>query len=341
MDAAPFPGNRRPNDQSAARMATKLGFDLHTLEIFTAVCEARSMTRAAKQLGLTQPAVSHAIRQLEEAMDVALIDRAHRPLTPTTSGYWLAGAAAKILQDTHQIPLALRHLDKGLAVRLRIGIVDSLAVPFVPLMVRRLKRTIHYLSITSGLSRTLWTELVEHRLDLIITNEPRPAIDGIVTHPVLSEPYVLVAPRSLSDGRLSGGLSGLAQTLPLIRWNAQSNIAKDIETQLRRMQIDIGQRFAFDHPGTILSLVAEGLGWAIMTPLSIFGLAPLLSRVSILPFPGPAFSRRLDLFARRGEIDTIAARITEVSRGILQQQYLPRVQKIAPWLANEFVVAAE
>jgi DNA-binding transcriptional LysR family regulator len=319
-------------------MTTKLGFDLHTLEIFAAVCEARSMTLAAKQLGLTQPAVSHAIRQLEETMEVALIDRAHRPLTPTTSGYWLASAAAKILQDTHQIPLTLRQLDKGLAVRLRVGIVDSLAVPFVPLMVKRLKRTIHYLSITSGLSRTLWTELVEHRLDLIITNEPRPGIDGIVSHPVLSEPYVLVAPRAVADGGLAGGL---AQTLPLIRWNAQSNIAKDIETQLRRMQIDIGQRFAFDQPGTILSLVAEGLGWAIMTPLSIFGLTQPLSRVRILPFPGPAFSRRLDLFARRGEIDTISARITEVSRGILRQQYLPRVQKIAPWLAKEFVVAAE
>jgi DNA-binding transcriptional LysR family regulator len=315
-------------------MTTKLGFDLHMLEIFTTVCKSRSMTLAAKQLGLTQPAVSHAIKQLEATIGVALIDREHRPLTPTTSGYWLADAAAKILHDMHQIPGALRHLDKGLAVRLRIGIVDSLAVPFVPLMVERLKPTIDYLSITSGLARNLWVGLVEHRLDLIITNEPSPGIDGIASHRVLSEPYVLVAP----PGTSPDSLATLAQTSSFIRWNAESNIAGDIELQLRRMQIDIPHRFEFDQPGTILSLIAEGLGWAIMTPLSIFGMNALLPRVSILPFPGPAFSRRLDLFARRGEIDTLANLIAEVSRGILRERYLPRVRKVASWLESEFRV---
>jgi DNA-binding transcriptional LysR family regulator len=321
-----------------ARMMTKLGFDLHMLEIFAAVCKSRSMTLAAKQLGLTQPAVSHAIRQLEGTIGVPLIDRNHRPLTPTTSGHWLADAAAKILHDTHQIPRALRQLDKGLTVRLRIGIVDSLAVPFVPLMVERLKPTIDYLSITSGLARDLWAGLVEHRLDLIITNEPSPGIDGIASHRVLSEPYILIAPHAIELAAPPPNLAALAQTLPLIRWSAQSNLAHDIEIQLRRMQIDIPHRFEFDQPGTIMSLVAEGFGWAIMTPLSIFGMNPLLSRISILPFSGPAFFRRLDLFARRGEIDTLAARIAEVSRGILRERYLPRVRKIASWLESEFRV---
>jgi len=114
-----------------------LGFDLHTLEIFVAVSKARSMTLGARQLGLTQPAVSHAIQQLEARVGVALIDRTHRPLTPTIGGYWLANVAAQILHDARQIPDALRQLDKGLAVRLRIGTVASLAVPFVPQIIKR------------------------------------------------------------------------------------------------------------------------------------------------------------------------------------------------------------
>ncbi len=47
----------------------------------------------------------------------------------------------------------MRQLDGGLAVRLRVGIVDSLSVPFVPLMVRSLQSSIQFLSITSGWRR--------------------------------------------------------------------------------------------------------------------------------------------------------------------------------------------
>jgi DNA-binding transcriptional LysR family regulator len=315
---------------------TKLGFDLHALDVFATVCRLRSMTLAGRQLGLTQSAISHAIRQLEATVGIALIDRGHRPLTPTTAGQWLADTAAQLLHDAHQIPLALQHLDKGLAVRLRIGTVDSLAVPFVPLMVTRLTPSIHYLSISSGLARGLWTGLVEHALDLIITNEPAPSLDGIVSHRILTEPYMLVIPRGTAppDGKPS--LAALSRALPLIRWNAQSNIAGDIETHLRRMQLDGPHRVAFDQPATIVSMVAEGFGWAVMTPLSIFGMGPALSRVRVLPFPGPAFSRRLDLFARRGEIDAVARRIAELSRAVLRERYLPRMRRMAPWLATEF-----
>jgi hypothetical protein len=51
-----------------------------------------------------------------------------------------------------------------------------------------------------------------------------------------------------------------------------------------------------------------------------------------------SFSRRLDLFARRGEVDTLAKRIAELSRGILHERYLPQVRKAVPWLASEFLV---
>ena len=51
------------------------GLDLRALEVFVTVCETRSMTLAARQLGMTQPAASYAIKRLEEATGAALIDR--------------------------------------------------------------------------------------------------------------------------------------------------------------------------------------------------------------------------------------------------------------------------
>ncbi|WP_216074001.1 LysR substrate-binding domain-containing protein, partial [Acinetobacter baumannii] len=79
----------------------------------------------------------------------------------------------------------------------------------------------------------------------------------------------------------------------LIRWAARSHIGADIERQLRRLRLDIPRQFEFDSARTILGMVAAGLGWAIMTPLSIFEMKPLLANVRLLPFPGPHFSRQL------------------------------------------------
>ena len=327
-----------PQADPDATMA-RLGFDLHALEIFSAVCELRSMTRAARRLGLTQPAVSHAVKQLEAVLGSTLIDRDHRPLTPTTAGYWLAEASARILADTRHIPLAMRQLDRGLAVRLRIGIVDSLSVPFVPLMVRHLQSTIQYLSINSGMAPTLRRALLDHSLDLIITNDEMTDIDGLTQHLVLTEPYIAIVPQAMAAHTFDPLL--LSENLPLIRFSAQSQTAADIESQLRRMKLNIPRRFEFDVPSTILGMVAEGLGWAVATPLSIYEGRHLLPRIRMVPFPGPAFSRRVMLFTRAGEIDRIALKIAEVSRDIVRTHYRPEILRTADWLNARFLVEAE
>ena len=156
------------------------GLDFRALEVFATVCELHNMTLAARQLGMTQPAVSHTIKRLEEVTGVVLVDRSRRPLTVTTAGLWLAQAATQILNEARQIPIALRHIDKGLELRLRIGLVDSLSDPFVPELVNQLHASIHYLSIINGIASVVRTGLLDRTLDLIITNDPMDDADGIV-----------------------------------------------------------------------------------------------------------------------------------------------------------------
>ena len=56
--------------------------DLRLLEIFCAVYEARSFSKAAKTLRVSQPTVSEHIKNLEEALDVQLFDRLPRATLP-------------------------------------------------------------------------------------------------------------------------------------------------------------------------------------------------------------------------------------------------------------------
>ena len=57
-----------------------LPFDLRGLEIFLAVCDAGTMAVAARRLGLTQPAMSQSVADLERRIGVQLFDRGTRPL---------------------------------------------------------------------------------------------------------------------------------------------------------------------------------------------------------------------------------------------------------------------
>jgi len=69
--------------------------DLSILSGFLAVAEERSFTRAAKRLGVTPSAMSHAIRGLEEGIGVRLLARTTRSVAPTEAGEQLARACAR------------------------------------------------------------------------------------------------------------------------------------------------------------------------------------------------------------------------------------------------------
>lgn len=72
--------------------------DLRQLRYFVAVAEERNFTRAASRLGMTQPALSRAIRALEESVGVPLLVRDHRDVRPTPAGRVLF-AEARDLDD--------------------------------------------------------------------------------------------------------------------------------------------------------------------------------------------------------------------------------------------------
>jgi DNA-binding transcriptional LysR family regulator len=73
--------------------------DLNVLAAFLAVAEERSFTRAAKRLGLSRSALSHAVRRLEERIGVRLLARTTRSVAPTDAGEQLISHLGPALAD--------------------------------------------------------------------------------------------------------------------------------------------------------------------------------------------------------------------------------------------------
>ncbi|MBB3260266.1 DNA-binding transcriptional LysR family regulator [Paraburkholderia bannensis] len=89
-----------------------MNVSLQQLKVFVAVARSRSFTRAAREFGLTQSAVSRCVRELEEAVDLKLFDRTTRQVELTSAGSGFERRIARLLdeidmalsegRDTHQ-----------------------------------------------------------------------------------------------------------------------------------------------------------------------------------------------------------------------------------------------
>lgn len=101
------------------------GVDLNLLTVFDAVYSAGQVTRAADSLGLTQPAVSHALRRLRDQFGDALFVRQRQRMVPTPRAHEIAPQVAAILADIRRVMGAPAAFDPAEAAReIRIGMLD-------------------------------------------------------------------------------------------------------------------------------------------------------------------------------------------------------------------------
>lgn len=276
--------------------------NLRSIHTLVAVVEAGSITQAAEHLGSSQPAVSMALRELEDELGVVLIDRGARPLRPTHAGLALYHRATRLVADVEALALAVRSAADEKVASLRIGVV----VPCAPAMVRRLQQMAREVEIRSGLTPDLMKALVAHELDVLITSHAADELEGVDRKLLVREPFVAVLPAARDVG--PDELTALAAELPLVRYTARSAIGTAIERYLRRHGIESAHRFEFDSSETVLTTVQAGLGWAITTPICIAQARSDVGQLRIVGLPHPAW-RQLYVLYRRDEFESSAVRI--------------------------------
>ncbi|KRM27719.1 LysR family transcriptional regulator [Limosilactobacillus panis] len=104
--------------------------DTRVLKYFLTVANTNNITKAAKQLHITQPTLSRQIMELERELDVALFDRTQRQLQLTKAGVLFQQRATTLLQLVDQTKDDLHQQEKELVGSVNLGCVASLASPF-------------------------------------------------------------------------------------------------------------------------------------------------------------------------------------------------------------------
>lgn len=304
--------------------------DFRSLQIFGAVCESASLTGAARRLGMTQPAVSQHIRALERHIGVELIDRRTRPVALTAAGTLLRDHGQVLLTDLARLPNLLRQSAQASLPRLRLGFVNSFAAAFGADLIRTMRDRAAHLTLWSGLSPLQHDALMARELDVVVATDALDDLDDpddLECHPLVREPYILIAPRFLIRDGEEVQLARLAEVAPLIRYSARSAIGRQIDRHLRRLNLDIPRRFEFDETNSLISLVAAGIGWAITTPLCLYKCGYRAEAVRHMPLPGPGIWRTFTLMARRGELADLPRDLATLYRRFLRDQGVPALHR--------------
>lgn len=305
--------------------------DLRLLKIFVTVARHGSMTAAARELGLTQSAVSQSVRQLEDALGVVLVDRERRPMAMTTAGALLEQRGCILLDEAQSLFTTVRETGGLCAQEIRIGLMDSFALTVGNGLIHALGDAAVRLSVTSGLSFELGNAFGSRKLDMLVTSDPMIEVAVLERHVLLSEPFVLLLPGVRADLR-NEPLSEIARRLPLVRFARGSHIAGQIDAYLENEGIVAARRYEIDSAENLTAMVATHPAWAITTPLCMLQARHWRTDVFTAALTKGRPYRSVYLVARSGEYADLPGRIAAVARGLYRDHWTPIIRDMMPWI---------
>ena len=149
--------------------------DSRQLLAFSQLARIGSFTGAARALHLSQSAVSHSIKALEEAVGCRLFDRLGKKVVLTQAGEQLLHHAQKILGEMESARGSLGKLGKWGRGRLRLGASTTACQHIIPPVLREFKESFpeHAISLEPGDTRGMVGALLAQRIDLALALEPQ------------------------------------------------------------------------------------------------------------------------------------------------------------------------
>lgn len=233
------------------------------LKKFIAVVEYGGFNKAARATHISQPALSMAIRQLEQELEVSLFIRNGRSNELTEAGQTVYQTAISLRLQTTQLQQDLAPL-KDSKPLLRIGMIDSIADL---LFVRHniLQDIAHKadVSLTVDGSRRLTDAIATGTLDIAYIVTPQPALPPTInSQEIGNETLVAVCAPKFKNNHLKG-------SLPFIAYNEHASSRPIIDNALKSQGITTQIIMRSTSPEVMLKLCLSGVGFTVLPEQSV------------------------------------------------------------------------
>lgn len=273
--------------------------DFLGLEAFLAIAERGNFLRAAAHLNLSQTALSHRMKKLEDDLGLKLLTRSTRQVALTEAGLELLPNARRMLDEMEASYEALRRQGRARRETVSIACLPTVATHVLPRVLAAF--TLQFPAMTvrvfddasDDIADRVQAGQAEFGITIVSANR-----QDLEIKPLMKDPYVLLCRR---DHALAGSDAvnwADLDRVPLVRVSSSTGNRGIIDDALGRRREQMRWQYEVQHLAAAISLVRGGIALTIAPRLAVdFAAMPELVGI---PVRTPVVTRTLGIVTRRG-----------------------------------------
>ena len=296
---------------------------LSELKFIVAVAHEKNFRKAADKCFVSQPALSLAIKKLEEELGLILFERSRSDVTVTDVGQSIVNQAIVVLDEAAKIKELAKLGDSHLSQTFKLGLIYSIAPYLLPLIIPQLRQAAPDmpLEIEENITNNLQDKLKKGIIDAAVIALPFD-VPSIETIELYDEEFVAVVPSNhawSSKKRISSKELSSEKVLLLDNTHCFSSQVQEACPGLsKKSEIQVGNSLE-----TIRNMVASNLGISVL-PKSAVALKHHNPLVNVISFEKPVPFRRVALAFRKSSVKKDAIeQIAQVIKGIDLETFNP------------------
>ncbi len=290
----------------------KIDFD--GLQAFVVVTELGSFTKAAERLSITQTALSRRVQRLESLLGQRLLERTTRRVALTATGTEYLGQARAMVREMVAVFSQMRGAARQARASFSLACVPTMVAFLLPDLIQRYTEhhPDHRIRLTDATSQEVREAVLngQAEIGIAVQGERNPRL--IETH-LFDDPLRFFCRRDHPLSKKSLVSWSDLSTTHLIVVSSQRATRVFMNYQLAKRGLSVSGAYEVQHHSTAASLVAAGVGCAIL-PASCIDTSDRRQLVSV-PLGNPVVKRKVLLIQRKGaELSEPAARFADLLR---------------------------
>jgi LysR family hydrogen peroxide-inducible transcriptional activator len=270
------------------------------MEYFDALAQTRHFGRAAELAGVTQPALSAQIAEMELRLGCRLFERGGKSAGLTEEGRALQPRIEAILNEMRDLESVARRGRLAMDGRLRLGIIPTVAPYLLPRFLPDLRRLFPALTLElrEAVTQILVDETLAGRIDAALVALPLDQA-GLTAEAIFEDPFQLAIPAS-EPGFAKPPIPPESPLLERLMLLEEGHCMRDQALAVcGSVRPAAMANYGATSLTTLLQMVAHGFGVTLIPSIAVEA-AQAMREIRVVPFADPAPSRTLGLVWRRG-----------------------------------------